>query len=143
MFAVLQAGPRHVIALQNTHHATHADAAQWCREGGRPHRPMGWPTIYLVFVCFFLGYRGIVHHFRLLAHQQAAAWPYCSRLALFCQGAQPVLQTPVADVLPLKAAFFFFFFFCWATGELSTLRQMMKVPNEPGLCPNTGLENTS
>jgi len=26
---------------------------------------------------------------------------------------------------------------------LSTLRQMMEVPNEPGLCPNTGLENNS
>ncbi len=31
--------------------------------------------------------------------------------------------------------------FCWVTGELSTLRQMMKVPNEPGLSPNNGLEN--
>ena len=29
----------------------------------------------------------------------------------------------------------------WVTGELSTLRQMMKVPNEPGLSPNNGLEN--
>jgi len=27
---------------------------------------------------------------------------------------------------------FFLFFFFWVTGELSTLRQMMKVPNEPG-----------
>ena len=25
-------------------------------------------------------------------------------------------------------------FFGWVTGELSTLRQMMEVPNEPGLC---------
>ncbi len=37
-------------------------------------------------------------------------------------------------------ALFFFFFFV-VTGELSTLRQMMKVPNEPGLSPNNGLEN--
>ncbi len=37
--------------------------------------------------------------------------------------------------------FFFFFFFFWVTGELSTLRQMMEVPNEPGLSPNNGLEN--
>ncbi len=37
-----------------------------------------------------------------------------------------------------------FVFFCfWVTGELSTLRQMTEVPNEPGLCPNVGLENTS
>ncbi len=27
------------------------------------------------------------------------------------------------------------------TGELSTLRQMMELPNEPGLSPNNGLEN--
>jgi len=33
------------------------------------------------------------------------------------------------------AQFFFFFFFLWVTGELSTLRQMMKVPNEPGFEP--------
>ncbi len=30
--------------------------------------------------------------------------------------------------------------FFWVTGELSTLRQK-KVPNEPGLSPNNGLEN--
>ncbi len=36
-----------------------------------------------------------------------------------------------------------FFIFFWVTKELSTLRQRMEVPNEPGLCPNTGLENTS
>ncbi len=35
------------------------------------------------------------------------------------------------------------FFFFWVTGELSTLRQLMKVPNEPGLSPNNGLENVS
>ena len=28
---------------------------------------------------------------------------------------------------------FFFFFFVWVTGELSTLHQVMEVPNEPGL----------
>ncbi len=32
-------------------------------------------------------------------------------------------------------------FFFWVTGELSTLRQMKKVPNEPGLSPKNGLEN--
>jgi len=34
-----------------------------------------------------------------------------------------------------------FFFFFWVKGGLSTLRQMMKVPNEPGLSPNNGLKN--
>ncbi len=32
LFAVLQAGPWYVIALQETHHATQAEAAQYCRE---------------------------------------------------------------------------------------------------------------
>ena len=50
------------------------------------------------------------------------------------------LYHPPAEVIS-NAVFFFFFF--WVTGELSALRQMMEVPNEPGLCPNTGLENTS
>ncbi len=36
---------------------------------------------------------------------------------------------------------FFYLFFFWVTEELSTLRQMMKVPNEPSLSPNNGLEN--
>jgi len=43
--------------------------------------------------------------------------------------------------VPLELALFFFLF--WVTGELSTLRQLMKVPNEPGLSPNNGLENVS
>ncbi len=38
---------------------------------------------------------------------------------------------------------FFFILFFWVTGELSTLRQLMKVPNEPGLSPNNGLGNVS
>ena len=33
------------------------------------------------------------------------------------------------------------FFVIWVAGEVSTIRQMMKVPNEPGLSPNNGLEN--
>ena len=60
LFAVLQAGPWHVIALQETHHATQAEAAQWCREGaGRPYRPMGRPVI---LVCWHVSQprRGLV-----------------------------------------------------------------------------------
>ena len=86
LFAVLQAGPWHVIALQETHHATQAEATHWCREGAGPTA------------------HGMAHHFGLLAHQPAAAWPCCSRHVRFCQGSQPMLQTPVADMLPLKAA---------------------------------------
>jgi len=47
---------------------------------------------------------GMAHHFGLLAHQPAAARPCCLRHVRFCQGSQPMLQTPVADMLPLKAA---------------------------------------
>ena len=45
---------------------------------------------------------GMAHHFGLLAHQSAAAWP-CSRLVPSRQGSQHMLQTPVADLLLLKA----------------------------------------
>ena len=37
----------------------------------------------------------------------------------------------------------FILFFVCVTGELSTFRQMMMVPNEPGSSPNNGLENVS
>ncbi len=47
--------------------------------------------------------------------------------------------TPCASLM--LSSFFFFFF--WVTGGLSTLSQLMKVPNEPGLSPNNGLENVS
>ena len=84
LFAVLQAGPWHVIALQETHHATQAEAAQWCREGVLPPH-------------------GMAHHIGLLARQPAAAWPCCSRLVPFCQRSQLMLWTNVADSLLLKA----------------------------------------
>ena len=35
------------------------------------------------------------------------------------------------------------FFFFWVTGELFTLRQATKVPNEPSLRQNNDLENVS
>jgi len=44
LFAVLQAGPWHVIALQETHHATQAEAAQWLREGASPTAPWDGPS---------------------------------------------------------------------------------------------------
>ena len=55
---------------------------------------------------------GTAQHFGLLAHQPAAGWSCCLRLV---------------------PSFFL--------GHRATLRQMMKVPNEPGLSPNNGLEN--
>ena len=50
---------------------------------------------------------------------------------------QSLAEHPIRTVRQL----FFFFFSFWVTGELSTLRQLMKVPNEPGLSPNNGLEH--
>ena len=46
LFAALQAGPWHVIALQETHHATSAEAAQWCREGAGPTAPWDGPSFW-------------------------------------------------------------------------------------------------
>ncbi len=85
LFAVLQAGPWHVNSLQETHHATQAEAAQWCSEGAGPSAPWDGP------------------HFGLLAHKPAAAWPCFSRLVPFCRRSQLMPQTPVADLLLLKA----------------------------------------
>jgi len=86
LFAALQAGPWHVFALQETNHATQAEAAQWCREGGQALPP-----------------HETAHHFGLLAHQPAAAWPCCSRLVPCCQESQHMLQTSLAGLLLLKA----------------------------------------
>jgi len=46
LFAVLKAGPWHVIAPQETHHATQAEAAQWCREGAGPTAPWDGPSFW-------------------------------------------------------------------------------------------------
>ena len=44
LFAVLQAW--HVIALQETHHATQAEAVHWCREGAGPTAPREGPSFW-------------------------------------------------------------------------------------------------
>ncbi len=46
LFAVPQAGPWHVIALRDTHHATQAKAAQWCRERAGPDAPWDGPSFW-------------------------------------------------------------------------------------------------
>ena len=43
-------------------------------------------------------------------------------------------------LLSLKKAMPLFFCLCWATGELTTLRELIKVPNKPGLSPNNNQE---
>jgi len=53
------------------------------------------------------------------------------------------LQLQLSATCPVLFFCFSFPLFFWVTGELSTLRQMMKVPNEPGLSPNNGLETRS
>jgi len=85
LFAVLQAGPWHVIALQETHHATQAEAAQWCREGAGPTAPWNGPSFWAA------------------GTSASRAWPCCLRLVPFCHRSPLMLQTPVADLLLLKA----------------------------------------
>ena len=43
-------------------------------------------------------------------------------------------------LLSLKKAMPLFFCLSWATGELTALRELMKVPNKPGLSPNNNQE---
>ena len=46
LFAALQAGPWHVVALPETHHASQAEAEQWCREGAGPTAPWDGPSFW-------------------------------------------------------------------------------------------------
>ena len=46
LFAALQSGPWHVIALQETHHASQTEAAQWCKEGAGPTAPWDGPSFW-------------------------------------------------------------------------------------------------
>ena len=69
LFSVLLSGPCHVIALQETHHASQAEAAQWCREGAGPTAPWDGLSFWAAgtsssrgvafFFFFFLGGRDI------------------------------------------------------------------------------------
>ena len=79
LFAALQAGPWHVVALQQTHHAGQAEPTQWCREG--PNRPLGRPII--------LGFRHISKPRGGLAVQGLSPLVrYKSGLFCFCGGLQ-------------------------------------------------------
>ena len=46
LFSALQAGPWHVISLQETHHASQEEAAQWCKEGAGPAAPWDGPSFW-------------------------------------------------------------------------------------------------
>ena len=46
LFSALLSGPWHVIALQETHHASQAEATQWCREGAGPTAPWDGPSFW-------------------------------------------------------------------------------------------------
>ena len=63
------------------------------------------------------------------------------RFALVPLGPPLLSYSSTSKVICLLLAFFFFFF--WGTGEMSTLRQATKVPNEPSLRQNNDLENVS
>ena len=89
LFATLQAGPWHVIALQETHHATSAEAAQWCREGAGPTAPWDGPSFWAAGTS---ASRGVALLFKT-----------CT------------LLTAVTSVHSDPGGRFFFFFF-WVTG---------------------------
>ncbi len=63
---------------------------------------------------------------------------YKDKHGILTMGKQSRHSFEIAQDYSCQISFFFPFFL--VTGELSTLRQMMKVPNEPGLSPNNGLE---
>ncbi len=187
LFAVLQAGPWHVIALQEPHHATQAEAAQWRRERAGTTAPWdgssfwaaGTPAsrgVALLFkACPLLSGVSAYAAFRWL-HPQAREFTHTatnnassaridrwlvSDSLLPNVSAAPVTDLILSDHYGVAVAVSLAnapprgpglwsmppaiiphsFFSPWVTGELSTLRRMMKVPNEPGLSPNNGLEN--
>ena len=64
LLAVLQAGPWHVIALQETHHAAQAEAAHWCREGPGLTAPWDGPSCWAAGTSAI---RGVALLFKLLS----------------------------------------------------------------------------
>ncbi len=74
----------------------------------------------------------------LLVHEGDASFAACFGV---CSVRKDLYVQFTADMLVLDNSLCqgFFFFFFWVTGELSTLSQMMEVPNKPGLSPNNGL----
>ncbi len=79
LFAVLQAGPWHVIALQETHHATQAEAAQWCREGAGPTAPWDGPSFWAAGTSASRGVALLFKAGPLLSEVSAYATDPCGR----------------------------------------------------------------
>ena len=123
----------------------------------RQHRVLWWRLLHGSLMCG--AYRAYIG--RATPAQANCPFSCCidpgqpqtiSHLFITCPVAATVtdwlcrLWQAMTGYLPVVSAaslfFFSFFFSFWVTGELSTLRQMMKVPNEPGLSPNNDLENS-
>ncbi len=79
LFAVLQARPWHVIALQETHHAIHAEAAQWCREGAPPTAPWDGPSFWAAGTSASRGVALLFKACPLLSEVSAYAADPCGR----------------------------------------------------------------
>jgi len=73
LFATLQSGPWHVIALQETHHANQAEAAQWCREGAGPTAPWDGPSFWAAGTSASRGVALLFKHCPLLSGVSSAA----------------------------------------------------------------------
>ena len=97
LFATLQSGPWHVIALQETHHATQTEAAQWCRDGASPTpgvaRPSRLPAAQPVELS--LCFSSPAH-----CSQGQLAWPSCygPPRQICCRAMQSQRQITVASV---------------------------------------------
>jgi len=69
----------HVIALQETHHATQAEAAQWCREGARPTAPWDGPSFWAAGTSASRGVALLFKACSLLSEVSAYAADPCGR----------------------------------------------------------------
>ena len=97
LFAALQAGPWHVIALQETHHASQAEATQWCKEGAGPTAPWEGPSFWAAGTSASCGVALLFKATPLLSDLTAAATDPNGRFAA-AQGSLSGSQTTFLSV---------------------------------------------
>ncbi len=127
LLAVLQAGPWHDIALQETHHAAsaaQAEAAHWCREGPGLTAPWDGPSFWAAGMSAI---RGVALLFKLLSEVSAYAADPCGKFVatqgslngghdamasvyapVERQGRAPFFQQSFLPVMPAGPLFFSF-----------------------------------
>ena len=101
LFSALLSGPWHVIALQETHHASQAEATQWCREGAGPTAPWDGPSFWAAGTTSSRGVALLFKATSLLSSVSAAAVdPHGRFVAAQCDlcGGQVTLASVYAPV---------------------------------------------